>query len=226
MDRRDFLSASAAAVAAPAALMLGEREAIAVEEDCSWHLPEGDGVVDKVLYEWRSANSVTFMGDTIAELGVWARGKRSLEFDGTADFVAFTDDPDYDKASEHLAELINDVRRREFTNVRSPDCELDPNLMVGSLRWARTMAVRGWQGGGRRRRRRRRRRRGGGGFNHDTENGAAEIVATSGDYKSAVRIWRGSPGHARIMYASRYTRMGAGVARSKRGAWFMVARFT
>ena len=40
MNRRSFLSTGAATLAAPASLLLAGRDATAVQEDCSWSLPD------------------------------------------------------------------------------------------------------------------------------------------------------------------------------------------
>lgn len=209
MDRRSFLSTSAAAVAAPIGLVLGEREAAAIEEDCSWMPTDCDADcdwVENVLVrgEW----PVTFTGSTISEFGAWARGETDRE---------------YDRASEHLAELLNNARGR----IGRTACKIDPGLMTDSYQWAKWMASH---------------RR----MVHassKSRGGAAEIIAVNGEYTNAVTQWwnsrsgrargflrrrrrrRSDGDHYGIMIGSQYTKIGAGVVQVRGGAWYCCARY-
>ncbi|MCZ6655608.1 MAG: CAP domain-containing protein [Planctomycetota bacterium] len=242
MDRRNFLSTSAAALAAPVGLLLGERDAAggrlsdcelfqrelqrdwndastAVEEDCSWRLPDrewrdANGLVvaeyppvcNSIMASDRSSDSVRFTGNTVAELGSWARGETDLE---------------YDKSSEHLAELLNKARSR----IGRTACKIDPGLMADSYHWANLMASH---------------RR----MIHassKSRGGVAEIIAVSEKFTDAVGMWwnsgngrvrglfrrrrRSGGGHYGIMIGSQYTKIGAGVVRVRGGDWYCCARY-
>lgn len=201
MDRRGFLKAAGVGLATPVMLMGSDAlaDTPVVLEDCSWQLPE---LIWRDDGEWHHV--------------VEARdGKKYMKWlDGV-----LVSTIQINPAGEYLAKKLNEARER----IGVEPCEIDPRLMADCQVWARSMA---------------RRNR----MVHDQDSENAEIIAMGGSYADAVNLWwnsrggrrrgffrrrrsGGGGGHFAIMTGTRYTRIGAGVAHSRRGIDYSVARY-